>query len=274
VCPPNPLEFVDLADNLLAHQLACKSYYDYTTAVIGRFVDHDDKIAEGRLSNAFTFTCKIYRKKYKEEYSECNCWYCAAIREGTKGLIFSHHPQGVPGASTDASRGPHLSAHGSVPGDLIDQIETSRTAKVVEAWSRAAQEKRRKKGLLQARDASNDGNRDSATSPYTTGGLYFFPMPYGAPICDPNMYSSNPACMSSSRGAPGSCVAGTCGGVVAAGSCAGAGGGCGGGYGGETSGVDGGACGGASGGGGGGDSGGGSGGGCGGGGCGGCGGCG
>lgn len=65
---------VDLAWH--THQLSCKGYYDYTVKRTGRFVDHDDKIDENKLNDAFEWTTKKYQALYKEVYSACTCWYC------------------------------------------------------------------------------------------------------------------------------------------------------------------------------------------------------
>lgn len=63
---------VDLAWH--THQLSPATYYDYTVAKTGSFIDHDDKIEETVLSAAFEWTSKTYQKMYGELYSECTCW--------------------------------------------------------------------------------------------------------------------------------------------------------------------------------------------------------
>lgn len=65
---------VDLAWH--THQLSPQAYYIHTVRKMGKFVDHDDKIDEGKLSEAFAFTTKVYQEFYGEVYSECTCWYC------------------------------------------------------------------------------------------------------------------------------------------------------------------------------------------------------
>lgn len=51
------------------HQLSPKSYYDYTMQKCQKFIDHDDKIEEDALSQAFEWTSKTYEKLYQEVYS-------------------------------------------------------------------------------------------------------------------------------------------------------------------------------------------------------------
>lgn len=65
---------VDLAWH--THQLSPSAYYHYTQKKCYKFIDHDDKIDEHKLGNAFEFTTKAYQRKYGEIYSECTCWYC------------------------------------------------------------------------------------------------------------------------------------------------------------------------------------------------------
>ena len=62
------------------HQLSPADYYGYSERVAGRFIDHNDRIEETELSEAFAWTSKIYQSRYGEPYSECTCWYCEAIR--------------------------------------------------------------------------------------------------------------------------------------------------------------------------------------------------
>lgn len=65
---------VDLAWH--THQLSPVAYYTYTRKKCSKFIDHDDKIDEDKLGEAFEFTTKAYQRRYDEIYSECTCWYC------------------------------------------------------------------------------------------------------------------------------------------------------------------------------------------------------
>lgn len=76
---------VDLAWH--THQCGPEGYYDWGVERTSRFVDHDDKIDEDRLSVAFEWTSKCYEKMFGEVYSECTCWYC----EGASPLPSSCH---------------------------------------------------------------------------------------------------------------------------------------------------------------------------------------
>ncbi|TID04052.1 Glycine-rich domain-containing protein 1 [Colletotrichum higginsianum] len=62
------------------HQLSPQSYFVFTLAKTGAFVDHNDKVDEDKLSTAFEWTSKTYQEKYGEVYSQCKCWYCETVR--------------------------------------------------------------------------------------------------------------------------------------------------------------------------------------------------
>ena len=65
------------------HQLSPARYFRFTTSLTeGIFVDHDDKVDELKLNDAFVWTSLQYQKITGGElYSECTCWYCDAVRE-------------------------------------------------------------------------------------------------------------------------------------------------------------------------------------------------
>lgn len=69
---------VDLAWH--THQLSPCAYLDFTYAKTQKFIDHDDKINEDKLSSAFEWTSKTYQEMFGEVYSECTCWYCETVR--------------------------------------------------------------------------------------------------------------------------------------------------------------------------------------------------
>lgn len=69
------------------HQLNHPSYYEYTTQRIGRFIDHNDKIEENRLTYGFDETCKAFENAYGENYSICLCYFCSLNRIKKRGLL-------------------------------------------------------------------------------------------------------------------------------------------------------------------------------------------
>ncbi|EPS41607.1 hypothetical protein H072_4491 [Dactylellina haptotyla CBS 200.50] len=218
---------IDLAWH--THQTMCHNYYTYTVQTTARFVDHDDKIDESKLSTAFEYTTKEYQKVYKEPYSECGCWYCQVVRQqtvGTVSRIFQRKPLEFD-CGTDEPRN-HLSTHGVVR--IEDRVmEAQRKllkANLDKAYKKLCEE-RAKKGKKPPKRPDHWGYYYGPYYPYA----YY---PYGVPYIPPfgmdpcigsGVYGCNPGCMAVSAGAYGNCVSGACGAQVSSGGCGG--GGCG-----------------------------------------------
>lgn len=229
---------VDLAWH--THQLSPSAYYLYTTTHTTKFIDHDDKIDEDKLSEAFEWTTRTYQDKYTEVYSECTCWYCETVRSANTGTVSrilgvsnqekaAHlfHESGRANLCPP-DKSAHISAHNAVravggaeganPRDTVNQYLRERRQRQLEANYEKACRRAQKKGRsLPPREEyySHWGYQYYMYSPfmyplYFTPGLYYGWDPgYGA------------------AGVPGgwaSCAAGSCGNGVAAGSCGGPGG--------------------------------------------------
>ncbi|PGH02156.1 hypothetical protein AJ79_07702 [Helicocarpus griseus UAMH5409] len=280
---------VDLAWH--THQLSPYSYYTYSTyQTKGKFIDHDDKVTEYKLSSAFQWTSKQYQRLTGGQvYSECTCWYCEAIRETHNSGLFKSSTTAQAQKAADElhsrediasypAKGPHISAHSAVrPRDSLSprvaEMEVKRLqSQYVKAVRRiqkrglklgkgGGDEKRRSISSLGSSSSTSKGNSNPYTAtPVVWGAALMFPC-YAPFAVDPSisagMYPCNPACMSVGPGAAGNCVGATCSAEAAAGGCGwadGSGGACtgGGGCGGGGGGGGGGGCGGGGGGGGGG----------------------
>ena len=240
---------VDLAWH--THQLCPPMYFRHTVALLSRFLNHDDKIEDTVLSDAFEWTSKTYQKMYNELYSECTCWYCEAIREshasslsglnlrkkfGGKASVIEKQLNQVHSAKDQSAEMNHISAHNSIkPEGTSDRAIRERNMKI-------KLERDYKKAVVKARKQGRDiPARDDYY--YAYGYPLYMPVyvPYeGDPCVSEGMYTANPSCASYAAGASGNCAAGSCGGGVAAGACGG-GGSC---SGGDSGGGDGGGCGG------------------------------
>jgi hypothetical protein len=213
---------VDLAWH--THQLNPSVYLQYTVAQTKTFIDHDDKVAETKLTDGFARTSKIYQTLYKEPYSECTCWYCEAVREShtsTASRLFRNNGSvKLHSVSSDPKRFVHISTHNAVrpTGDkAYDDGVARRLAELEQAYDKAC------------KHADKKGNprpkRDDYYYSDAYGHAVYIPMYapyYGAMPYTPVVYPVNPGCMAIGAGAVGNCCAGTCGaGVVA---CAGTGG--------------------------------------------------
>ncbi|KAI0198550.1 hypothetical protein F4808DRAFT_451932 [Astrocystis sublimbata] len=271
---------VDLAWH--THQLSPSHYYQWMCSKTSKFIDHDDKIDENKLSTAFEWTSKTYQEMYGEVYSECTCWYCESVRTShvssiaVKLPIFKREKDKAPDNFYESGRAAlcppdnsaHISAHNSVRvtnndskrSMLQKRLQLRHQKRLEDNYEKARKRAKAKGRELPPRD---DYYGYYWGAPYLLYGPYVYPAYYVCPI----YYDSSTVAAGS--GYYGACAAGTCGGTAAAGACGGAsaggcGGGCGGGgCGGVSCGSSGSACGG---GGGGGGCGGGGGGGCGGGG--------
>ncbi|CAI7622403.1 unnamed protein product [Penicillium viridicatum] len=277
---------VDLAWH--THQLSPSRYYKYSTSKvtyrgIRMFIDHDDKVDEGKLSDGFAWTSKMYRRLTDGGiYSECTCWYCEATRRSdlygrlftggsaTRARVAADHLHDRPDISSDPNKNPHISSHNAVrPTNMYHRSEWHNNIRRVNLLSNHQKAVRRAEKRRQQSGSKSSNNQGDASAAYYMPYAYGYPIvvPYYAPyMTDPSIncdsYANNPTCMNFTEGAAGNCCAGTCGGSVAAGGCAadsgsggcgGSGGGCGGsagGCGGGGGGGGGGGCGGGGGGGG------------------------
>ncbi|SJL02729.1 uncharacterized protein ARMOST_06065 [Armillaria ostoyae] len=55
------------------HQLMARQYSRDCLEHVGRFIDHDDKVAEDRLSKAFDITCRAWQDRFGIPYTHCGC---------------------------------------------------------------------------------------------------------------------------------------------------------------------------------------------------------
>jgi len=215
---------VDLAWH--THQLSPASYYAYSISQTGKFINHDDKIEETKLSTAFEWTSKTYQKRFNELYSECTCWYCESIREshtsnlrrafGRNDAIESQlDALNKLHSASDPHSAPHISARNAI------KAEINEPAMACEYVMQQKLERDYKKAVQRAKKRGREPpTRDDYMYAYAWG--YPMYMPYYAPYMgDPcvtqGMYASNPSCANMQRGAAGNCCQGACGGGVAAG---------------------------------------------------------
>ncbi|KAK6887433.1 Glycine-rich domain-containing protein 1, partial [Candida tropicalis] len=70
------------------HQLSLYGYIrDCKSSPCQRVIDHNDKVGQKPLDDGFAFTSKLYKLKFKEEYSVCFCNYCVAKRASKRSKI-------------------------------------------------------------------------------------------------------------------------------------------------------------------------------------------
>ncbi|KGO77246.1 Protein of unknown function DUF1399 [Penicillium italicum] len=186
---------VDLAWH--THQLSPSRYYKYSTSQVKlggakMFIDHDDKVDEGKLSDGFAWTSKMYRRVTNGGiYSECTCWYCEATRtpdlygrlitvgSASRARTAADLLHDRPDISSDPNKNPHISSHNAVrPTNEYPRAEWRKSlqrARLQSNYKKAARraEKRRQ----------GSGSTSSASSSDTYP--YYMPYAYGYPIVAP-----------------------------------------------------------------------------------------
>ncbi|KAJ5240596.1 uncharacterized protein N7469_002187 [Penicillium citrinum] len=185
------------------HQLSPARYYRFSTSLTdGIFVDHDDKVDELKLNDAFMWTSLQYQKITGGElYSECTCWYCDAVREthnrgfsrfisasvsSAKANATSLHEMKDSTSSKETSA-PHISSHNAVriqarTDPLAIENQNARLKSNLDKHSTRGSEVRDRRVL--------DGPymRDSKIHP--------------------DIYPCNPVCVSTTLGSAGNCISG------------------------------------------------------------------
>ena len=275
---------VDLAWH--THQLSPQRYYHYSTWITKnhssepRFINHDDKVPETKLSLSFEWTSKQYQKVTDGQiYSECTCWYCEAVREQhNHGMLFPssqiqqarenaarlRNASSIEDGDRDADgNGPHISSHNALRIKLnkaalkaaeknVDNLHSA----YKKAQRRMAKQNETRSNVERPSSSSSTANKINSTPlvlPYeidpciysgTGGGTLVI---YGK--C--GMYPSDILSVNRGPYEAGNCVAATCSGWMCGSGDGGGGGGGGGGDGGGGDGGGGAGCGGGGGGGGG-----------------------
>ncbi|KAH0528966.1 hypothetical protein TsFJ059_003776 [Trichoderma semiorbis] len=225
---------IDLAWH--THQLIPSHYYYYTVSTTGKFIDHDDKIDEDKLSRCFEWTTKTYQDMFDAVYSECTCWYCETIRSSqisAVGRLFgissnARLSESFHKSETAEKCPPEKSAHISYHNS-VKTIETADRRRVT-----ARARTRQRQWLDQeyqkaAKRAEKKGQKFPAKEDYFTlwGAQYTMYGPYPfPPWFAPGMYYGwDPSTIHNGQGAWANCAAAACGnGGIAAGACGGAGG--------------------------------------------------
>ncbi|CAH0057602.1 unnamed protein product [Clonostachys solani] len=71
------------------HQCTASQYAEDMKARVGRFINHDDKIAAVELSSGFDRTAGLYMKHFGKNYSICGCWECELLTSKMGQVVIS-----------------------------------------------------------------------------------------------------------------------------------------------------------------------------------------
>ncbi|SJL02687.1 uncharacterized protein ARMOST_06021 [Armillaria ostoyae] len=79
------------------HQLMAQQYSRDCLEYVRRFADHDDKVAENRLSRAFDITCRAWQDRFGIPYTHCGCPLPGnTIGQRLSKLVSIHKQSGSP----------------------------------------------------------------------------------------------------------------------------------------------------------------------------------
>ncbi|RDB20076.1 hypothetical protein Hypma_013082 [Hypsizygus marmoreus] len=205
------------------HQLLADQYDWDCLTLVGRYIDHDDKVDENTLSSAFDLTCRAWKNRFGIRYTHCGCPLPGdTIGQRLSRLISSYNLKSsylIPPNREDLLAGTHPSDHNAV------------FALHRKHASEAAQKLRREKfKKRQQRDANGKLAQKQIDRSYQHDPAFLVPVPlyFRYPVSLACAAYMGNVVNSPNGGGIGGCAvgAGTCG---AGGAACGSGGGCGGG---------------------------------------------
>lgn len=206
------------------HQLAPRRYYNYSITTTERkkpirFIDHNDKIDEGRLSDAFEWTIKQYRKATGGKvYSECFCWYCDATRG--KGLIERLSLSSPIGKDLERLRNEKSDTRNVLEDSLSAHISSHNAVKA--QGPVLAQRRKNLERIIQDHqkhdNPTKQGKRSRKNQKQRTEIFEIFEK---EPPVHQDIYINNPGCINVAKDGAGNCIGGSCSSSMAAGSCGG-----------------------------------------------------
>ncbi|KAI9932385.1 hypothetical protein AWENTII_010744 [Aspergillus wentii] len=218
------------------HQLSPSRYYAFSTQKTnGTLIDHDDKVDEVKISDAFEWTSKQYQKLTGGKvYSECTCWYCEAVRESQNRLSsltsLSSALSGRSNASVMSNSNinggnPHISSHNAVraQGQAAPRASEAKTEELKKNWEKVRRRNEKSAGKKRHSFTQDSGHDVDISSQTSIWGVPCDLPQHGPHMRDPgvheDIYPSDPLCMNVALGAAGNCVAGTDREAIGAGGC-------------------------------------------------------
>ncbi|PCH06631.1 Protein of unknown function DUF1399 [Penicillium occitanis (nom. inval.)] len=206
------------------HQLTPRRYYYYSITTTARnkpirFIDHNDKIDEGRLSDSFEWTIKQYRKATGGKvYSECFCWYCEATRG--KGLTERLSLSSPIGKDLDRLRSEKSDAKDAMEESVSAHISCHNAVKAQGlVWAKTRKNLERIIQNHQKHDKTTEQGRESKKVQNRRRDI--FEVFEKDPPVHRDVYINDPGCINMTENGVGNCIGGSCRPSMAAGSCGG-----------------------------------------------------
>ncbi|KAK0447632.1 hypothetical protein EV421DRAFT_1706368 [Armillaria borealis] len=144
------------------HQLMARQYSRDCLEHVHRFADHDDKVAENRLSRAFDITCRAWQDRFGIPYTHCGCPLPGdTIGQRLSRLVSIHKQSGPPSHlvpprdRSDLLAATHPSDHNAVyPFMHQGQVDALRRARLEKRERRIRREEG--KGMSRNRSVGHD----------------------------------------------------------------------------------------------------------------------
>ncbi|KIK81036.1 hypothetical protein PAXRUDRAFT_15460 [Paxillus rubicundulus Ve08.2h10] len=167
---------IDLAWH--THQLMANQYHSDCKSLVGRYVDHDDKVEEDHLATAFDITCRAWNDRYGLPYTYCGCPLPGTtLGQKLRRALSSHTP-----VAHSALRPPSEAAVGTHPSDH-NAVFAMHNAKASLRAREQRQQKTERRRLREEREmqaVNRDGRRSLGP---VHGQAFLYPVPlYYAPI--------------------------------------------------------------------------------------------
>ncbi|KAI9461336.1 hypothetical protein HD554DRAFT_2028306 [Boletus coccyginus] len=175
---------IDLAWH--THQLRGNYYHTECKRVVGRYVDHDDKIEEDSLAKGFDITCRAWTDRYGLPYTYCGCPLPGTtLGQRLRNALSLHRRRTTKEVDIlrpppDAAAGTHASDHNAVY--LIHHQKASEHAR--EQRRQEAERRRRREAL----DAKHEDEDEPAALRYNRsqtrahGLAFLYPVPMRARV--------------------------------------------------------------------------------------------
>ncbi|KAH9930332.1 uncharacterized protein B0H18DRAFT_148066 [Fomitopsis serialis] len=197
------------------HQLMASKYSNDCKQFVGWHIDHDDKVEENRLANAFDITCQAWQKHFKVPYTYCGCPLPGdsigdKLQRLTRKFVSSQHSEQPlnldPPAHPDIPPATHASEHNAVQVYLNAALDSGRAAEL----HRQRVLRQQKMNYRRERDARRAQKGDIDPELLKRGqnhyAAFLTPVPFIQPISACVPVGGQPQC---SAGA-GTCAAGVC----------------------------------------------------------------
>ncbi|KAF9222788.1 hypothetical protein BS17DRAFT_755176 [Gyrodon lividus] len=162
---------IDLAWH--THQLMAKQYHSDCKSLVGRYVDHDDKVEEDHLATAFDITCRAWNDRYGLPYTYCGCPLPGTtLGQKLRRALALHIP-----ATNTTLQPPNEAAVGTHPSDHNAVFAMHNVKASLRARERRRQKAERRQRREQREMQAANGRR-SGVPDHSQAFLYPVPMYY------------------------------------------------------------------------------------------------